>query len=290
MSNRYWLLALVALPIACVSPRDRARADSAQALVAKQRQLMDQLVAQKDSVSRVLTDADTFIGQIDSSVSRVKGLKAKHVSRTSESGIEDQLRARKDMLRRVNALVARAQQTARELEAARQKQAELLAENGKLRDSLDADGKQIAELQKSIQEQAQTIAALQAHVDSLGKEVAVAKSAYARAYYVIGTEDELLKKGVIVREGGANLLIAHIGRTLQPARELDPQVFTPIDTREAHAIPVPDTTRSYQIVSRQSLDDAKVENRDGATFRGTLAIADADRFWAPSRYLIIVEH
>lgn len=289
MSNRYWLLALVALPIACVSPRDRARADSAQALVAKQRQLMDQLVAQKDSVSRVLNDADGFIGEIDKSVSRVKGLKARHVSRSSESGLEDQIAARKDMLRRVNALVARAQQTARELEAARKKEAELVAENGMLRDSLGVDAKQIAALQASIAEQAQTIAALQAHVDSLGKEVTAAKSAYARAYYVVGTEDELLKKGVIVREGGANLLFAHIGRTLQPARDLDPQVFTTIDTREIHTIPLPDTTRSYQIVSRQSLDDAKVENRDGATFRGPLAISDADRFWAPSHYLIIVE-
>lgn len=289
MSNRLWLLAFVALPIACVSPRDRARADSAQALAARQRVLMDQLVAQKDSVNRVLTDADNFIGEIDRSVSRVKGMKARHVSRGSESGIEDQIAARKDMLRRVNALVARAQETARELQEARQKEAELVAENGRMKDSLDADGKKITELQTSIAQQAETIAMLQAHVDSLGKEVTAARAAYARAYYVVGTEDELLQKGIVVREGGANLLFAHIGRTLQPARDLDPQVFTSIDTRDTHMIPVPDTTRRYQIVSRQSLDDAKVENRDGSTFRGELAIADIDRFWAPSHFLILVE-
>ncbi len=290
MMNRLVLLAVVVVPIGCTSARDRARADSAQALVATQRQLMDKLVAQKDSVSLILGDANSFIGQIDQSISRVKGLpRASLVSRESESALQDQIRARKDMLRRVNALVERAQQTARELEAARARQAELMAENVKLRDSIGVDLKVLNEMQADLQRQAQTIAALTARVEGLERELSAARAAYSRGYYVVGTEDELLKKGVVVREGGANLLLAHIGRTLQPARDLKPELFTAIDTREVRAIPVPDATKRYQIVSRQSLDDAEVEQRDGAVFRGKLAIANVDKFWAPSRYLIIVQ-
>jgi len=56
-----------------------------------------------------------------------------------------------------------------------------------------------------------------------------------------------------------------------------------------HTIDVPDTTRKYQIVSRQSLDDAKVTTRDGNTFRGALEIPEAERFWSTSKYLIIVQ-
>jgi hypothetical protein len=66
-------------------------------------------------------------------------------------------------------------------------------------------------------------------------------------------------------------------------------VFTAIDTREVHAIGLPDTSRRYQIVSRQSLDDVKVADRDGTSFRGSLEIPDSQKFWAPSRYLIIVQ-
>ena len=62
-----------------------------------------------------------------------------------------------------------------------------------------------------------------------------------------------------------------------------------IDTRQVHAISVPDSTKRYAIVSRQSLDDAKIEAREGSSFRGSLEIPDADKFWAPSRYLIIVQ-
>jgi regulator of replication initiation timing len=291
------LVPLVAFPIACTSPRDRARADSATALAAQQRVMMEKLAAQRDSVSRVLGDADSFIGQIDKSISRVKGLPAgEHPKRGSESGIEDQLQQRKNMLRRVDALVARARETSRQVTELQDHQSQLLAENGKLtaetqrlRDSVDAAVRRMAEMDASLDQQAKTIAALEARIDDLGKEISAARTAYSRAYYVIGTESELIEKGVVVKEGGTNLLIRRIGRTLVPARELPKDVFTTIDTRDVHTIDIPDTTRKYQIVSRQSLDDAKVGMRDGAYFRGPLEIPEADRFWSSSRYLIIVQ-
>ncbi|MGE5730446.1 MAG: hypothetical protein ACM37U_00800 [Gemmatimonas sp.] len=297
MNSRLWFVPLVALPIACTSPRDRARADSAQALVTQQRAMMEKLVAQRDSVSHVLGDADSFIGQIDKSISRVKGLPAaQRQKHESESGIEDQLQSRKEMLRRVDALVARARETSRQVAELHDQQTKLLAENGRLtdeakqlRDSVDAAVRRIAELDASLDQQAKTIAALEARIDDLGKEVSVARAAYSRAYYVIGTESELIQKGVVVKEGGTNLLVKRIGRTLVPARELPKDAFTSIDTREVHTIAIPDSTRKYQIVSRQSLDDAKVAVRDGAYFRGPLEIPEAERFWSSSRYLIIVQ-
>ena len=291
------LCAFAGLTVGCTSPRERARADSVRALVTQQGQLLERLTAQRDSVSRVLGDADTFIGKIDSSISRVKGLPGRsHAARGSEGPLEDQVRQRKDMLRRVDALVERARETAREVAAHKDREKRLLAENGELKDSLSmaaqrlaVDAQQIAELTGTIEQQAQAIAALQAKLDDFDKQLAAERTAASRAYYVIGTEDELLKKGVIVKEGGTNLLIKRIGRTLVPARALKTEAFTPIDTRQVHAIEVPDTTKRYQIVSRQSLDDVKVGVRDGTSFRGPLEIPDAERFWSASRYLIIVQ-
>jgi regulator of replication initiation timing len=296
MRTRSFVLLTLATA-ACMSPRERQRADSAQALASRQRVLMDQLVAQRDSVSRVLVDADLFIGKIDSSISRVKGLgTGPRAKRASESGLEDQLRARKEMLRKVDALVTRARETARQVAELKDREAQLLAENGKLRDSLNIDALRIVELSASIEKQAQMIAMLEARVDGLNRELVEAREAvtkaYAvasRAYYVIGSEDELLKKGVVVKEGGANLLVARVGRTLVPARDMNKDVFTLIDMREVHQIALPDSSRRYQIVSRQNLDDAKVGVREGAYFRGPLEIPEADRFWAASKYLIIVQ-
>ena len=284
-------LCLVALTLACESAAERARADSAEALAVRQRTLMIKLNAQKDSLSFVVDDADKFISQIDSQISRVKGLKTKKKKgqRQLESPLEEQVQARKEMLARVNALVERARTTAAELEAAKSREQALLEDNSRLRDQADSMSKVILELTSSIERQAGTIAALTAKADSLDIALNEAQAAFSKAYYIIGRENELLEKGIIVREGGANLLVARVGRTVVPARQLDRGLFTAIDTRQVHEIDVPDTTRRYTIVSRQSLDNAEVAERDKSSFRGQLKITNPTQFWASSAYLIIVE-
>ena len=289
--KRLWPAAMLALPlaVACTSAKERARADSAQALASQQKVLMSKLEAQKDSLTQVVNDADNFIAKVDSTVSKVKGLPKSKRKKNSESPIEDQLNARKEMLKRVSALVQRAQETAKELADAKKREEELRSDNEKLKAQVDADALRIAELTSQIDQQAQTIAIMQAKVDTLDMTVNELRATQSKAYYVIGNEDVLIKKGIIVKEGGANLLIARVGRTLVPARNLDREMFTAIDVRQVHEITVPDTSRRYQIVSRQSLDDADAPERDGPSFRGNLKIKDSDKFWAPSKYLIIVE-
>jgi vacuolar-type H+-ATPase subunit I/STV1 len=289
--KRLWPAAILALPfaLACTSAKEKARADSVQALANQQKDLMARLEAQKDSLSKVVGDADDFIAKVDSTVSKVKGLPKSKRKKNSESPIEDQLQARKEMLKRVSALVQRAQETAKELAEAKKREDDLKSENEKLKSQVDADALRIAELSSQIDQQAQTIALMQAKVDTLDMTVNELRASQSKAYYVIGDEDMLIKKGIVVKEGGANLLIARVGRTLVPARNLDRDLFTAIDTRSVHEITVPDTSRRYQIVSRQSLDEADAPERDGPSFRGNLKIKDSDKFWAPSKYLIIVE-
>src|SRR6185369_17024224 len=150
-------------------------------------------------------------------------------------------------------------------------------------DQIERDQKMIADLGETIQRQTTQIASLEARSDSLNTEIRTMASVNSRVYYIVGTEKELIEKGVVVKEGGTNLLIARVGRTLQPARTLNPELFTSIDAREIKEIPLPDSTKRYQVVSRQSLDDCDVHERDKATFKGAaLRIADAGKFWAPS--------
>lgn len=283
---------------ACGESREHARADSLKAAeAAEQVALSNQLAAQKDSLMMVVLDADKFISQIDSSISRVKDLPKRDRKKAQTEGVlQDQLAARQDMLFKVDALVKRAQQTAAQLAESKRRESGLRRVNASLRDSLSKDQVLIAELGQTIQRQTTQIAELQTTVGQLteanaklGEELRVSLASNARVYYIVGKEDELLKKGVIVREGGMNLLVLHPGRTIQPARQLDPSVFTSIDAREVSRIAMPDSTKRYRVVSRHSLDDAEVRERDKTTFRGDLNITDANRFWSSSRYLIVVQ-
>ena len=293
-SRSFAVLAVLALASACKMSHEDVRADSVR--TAEQVKLTNQLAAQKDSLMTVVLDADKFISQIDSQISRVRGVPAPKRKKDAESPIQDQLQARRDLLGRVDALVRRAQTTARELAAARTHEKMLTGDSTHSAQALESDQKMIAELNSTIQRQTARLSTMQAQVDSiagqnakLSTDLALLETTHNKVYYVIGREDDLLKKGIVVREGGANLLLAHPGRTLQPARTLDASLFTPIDARNVHEIAVPDSTRNYAIVSRQSLDDADVAMVDKSSFRGNLKIKDSDRFWSPSKYLIIVE-
>jgi hypothetical protein len=282
---------LSALALAACGPnQEHIRADSTAAVAAaEQTQLATQLAAQKDSLTRVVLQADDFISRIDSSMSRVRGLpKGKRSDKTLDP-LARQVENRRVVMERVDALVKRAQTTAAQLAKANKSNKALLAQ-------IAADSAMIADLNATIQRQTLEIAGLSSRIDSLktaGEQLASTlanvETDNAKVSYVVGREDELVKRGVIVREGGANLLLAHPGRTLQVARTIPTDAFTPVDSREIKVIPMPDSTRHYRIVSRQSLDNADVQERKKNTFRGNLKIADATRFWAPSKYLVVVE-
>jgi regulator of replication initiation timing len=280
---------LVLVTTACDNGR-AAREDSLRLVQSQQMKLMTQLSAQKDSLTKVILDADDFISKIDSKVSSVKGIRAKgKKGKELESPIQQQIQNRKEMMARVDALVKRAKETADQLAASKEREAHLKGENvqlqsqnDSLRTALDENQKMIAQFSETIERQAQTITNLETEIKTVGARLYT-------SYVIIGTEKELIEKGVVVKEGGANLLIARLGRTLVPARKLNPDLFTQIDQRETPVIVVPDSTKRYRLVSRQNLDHAQVEERDGVTFTGNLKITDSNGFWGPTRFLILAQ-
>ena len=289
--RRLALVALSSLSLACVDGKYAAQADSAKAAAAEQMKLAAALSAQKDSLTNIVLQADEFISQVDSQLSRVKNLPSGRGNGPAPEGaVQQQIEDRKAMLARVSALVDRAKATAAQLAESKRREARLKGENEKLVAQIDKDEKIIADLGATIERQVAEISGLQTRVDSLVTENRELYTATNRAYVIFGKEKDLLQKGVIVREGGANLLVARVGRSVQPARKFDPSLFTRIDQRSSLEIEVPDTTREYKLVSRQNLDNAEVAHRKGNKFRGNLKIKDPQAFWAQSRYLILVQN
>jgi hypothetical protein len=293
MRNHISLVALALVVTACQDKEAEARVDTLETKLTEQQQLSNQLSSQKDSLVRVVLDADAFLGQMDSAISTVKGMPRNR--RAAGDPLADQLQARKDMQTRVSALVTRAKQTAQQLAELQAKQLETQSANRALKEQLsdqttkiESDAQLIADLGATIERQNTQIASLEARLDSLGTEVKTLSARHYKAYYVIGTEKELMDKGIVQKEGGANLLIARPGRTLVPNRVLNPDVFTAIDQRESSEIQVPDTTRRYRLISRQDLAAAEVQAREGNTFKGPIKITKPDEFWAQSRFLILV--
>lgn len=127
-------------------------------------------------------------------------------------------------------------------------------------------------------------------VATLTDTVNLLKEQNNTVYYIIGTKDELLQKGIIMQTGGSRfpLLFSKVGQTVVPARELDPAAFTKINKRAVLEIPLPGTDK-YRIASRQDLEGLATPPDDGGHVIGTLRIANPDKFWLTSRFLIVIQ-
>jgi hypothetical protein len=159
---------------------------------------------------------------------------------------------------------------------------------------------QKADYDQMITAQKVQIAALTSKVDTVTKQnvqLAGEKTALTdtvheltyeknTAYYVIGTKDELVRQGILVEEGHKRLLLLG-GRPTSPARELDPAKFTKIDRLKDRVIDFP--AGEYMIFSRQNPAYASpLATKDGK-MAGGLRIDQPERFWEPSKFLIIVK-
>jgi FtsZ-binding cell division protein ZapB len=110
-------------------------------------------------------------------------------------------------------------------------------------------------------------------------------------YYVAGRRADLLSSGLIEEQGGSRVLLVfgRRGKTVVPGRNLDPALFTAIDRRTVTEIDLPNPDREYRVASLQDLSALETPPDQDGDVRGALRIADPERFWANSRFLILVE-
>ena len=149
----------------------------------------------------------------------------------------------------------------------------------------------MSNLQSVIAAQKTTIELLTERVDALTTENVALRDSLATGYYVIGTREELKKKGILTEQGGGRVLFVlwRTGKTLQPARNLSPRDFTAIDTRQVTQIPLPSAQREYRVASLQDLSYV-AEERQNDKYTGTpvLTITSPVDFWRTSKFLVII--
>jgi hypothetical protein len=292
MTSRTRIVATAALlmgALACQSkpsPQLQARIDSLQN-AANER---DRLVQEMAQDARMISDVSAELAKV-----QVRG----KLNVASESPGQA---SRDSIVARVRYIATRLNDNESRLRSSERRIRSLTTISDSLRNTLTAT---IANYDSVVTSQRTQLVAYAAQIDSLkGENTALLAVNTAlkdtvndlslrenTVYYVIGTRDELKSRGIIDETGGSRFLFIlwKSGKSLQPARNLDPSAFTAIDMRQVTTIPLPDSTKQYQIASRQDLSALATPPDGDGKLQGSVQISAPTRFWSASKYLIIVE-
>jgi len=311
----------LALPLALLTACDRgtplpgSAADTGLA-VARSSRAKDSLIILKDSLladrqrqlsvqSQIIGDATAsarLVAEIERDLSRVRSLRVQGDTSQIESAIQSTSAQLATVQKKVTALINRLNASEARLRQIRNDSASHAASDAATLAQLREHEQSLAELRTTVEQQRSEIAMLEQKVDSVVRAnivlvsqrdsvIIVANTMAARedsVFVVIGNERELSQKGLIRREGGTLLMFGR-GKTLVPGRTLDPAHFTVLSKGRDRQIMLPRADKDYRIVSRQALEYTDLAKPRDAVVRGTLTITDAERFWAPSKFLILVE-
>ena len=240
--------------------------------------------AQKDSLMQEVAISSRLITDVNAELAKAK-IRNNRLHVSSESPITA---SNDTLIAKLRYVVARVQQTESALNESRARIKNLTSLSDSLRATLDST---VGNLQTVIAAQKTTIDLLTDRVNALTEENVALKDSLSTGYYVIGTRAELKKKGILTEQGGGRVLFIlwRTGKTLQPARNLNPKLFTAIDTRQVTQIPLPSATAEYRVASLQDLDYI-AEERDHNKYHGvsSLTITSPLDFWRTSKFLIIV--
>ena len=257
----------------------------------------------KDLLDEVMSSTQ-FVNDINTELAKARALASKpapQLENVEESEkVNDQ---RKAIVARITHLVARLDSVQTRLASTRARAQQLGQKDSALVAQVATYEKNIADLQASaekqrndfqevVDRQTTQIAALNSQVDTLTHvrlaltdTVGQLTTEKNTAYYIVGTKDELIKKGILVKEGQKRFLIAG-SRNVEPARALDPTAFTKIDRLADRTITLP--AGQYQILSRQNPAYAAPKEMKDGKIAGALTISQPEQFWQPSPFLIIV--
>src|SRR5216117_4318642 len=246
---------------------------------------LEQVNAQKDSLMQEVAISSRLISDVNVELAKAK-IRNNRLHVSSESPITA---SNDTLIAKLRYVVARVQQTESALNESRDRIKNLTSLSDSLRATLDSTA---SNLQSVIASQKTTIDLLTDRVNALTEENVALKDSLATGYYIVGTRDELKKKGILTEQGGGRVLFIlwRTGKTMQPARNLDPRLFTAIDTRQVTQIPLPSTRAQYQVASLQDLDYIAEQRGDHNKYSGvsSLTITSPVDFWRTSKFLVII--
>lgn len=258
-------------------------------------QLLDK---QKDSMQLILVERDSMLNDVLITVSDVaatlNNIKRQEnllttnaeLGKSSQDQIKEDLVTIQNVLEENRKTIARLEGTSRKLKAANQ--------------NITGLTKLVEELKSQLEERDNRIESMMANIDGLNKEVNRLNTEVATVtssntamrqeldvkteqlhtvYYIVGTEKELLSKGIIVKEGV-------IFKTAIVNPDIDLALLTKTDYRNIDSITI--GAKNVDVIGEFPTTSYTLTNpNEVKKYAEKLVIKDKDTFWGTSKILVI---
>lgn len=289
MKNIFYLIVLLTPLFSCVGKRSAER-----------------LAGEKDSLSVALAAKDSVINEVFASLNDIaenlNAIKVRENIITTAVGngeirkqatvqIGEDIEEIDRLLQSNRETIARLECSAARLKKADVKVASLEKLIGEMSAQVEAKDAEIASLRKDLKKLNVEVEELHTQVSGLGTEVDSLNRAKNRlegevktrddllsvAYYIVGSQKELLEKEIVYKSG-------FIGRTLKINENRSLDSFTQVDIRNFDEVII--GKRDVVLVSSHPAGSYEFVMNDNRVF-SSLVITDRDKFWEYSKVLVI---
>lgn len=138
----------------------------------------------------------------------------------------------------------------------------------------------IADLQVKLIEANESFRSLLSTYDKTSENLMDSETKLNTAFYAIGSTKELIKNGVLTKEGG----FIGLGKTQKLSNDFNRSYFTKVDIRETNSIQL--MVKKAKLMTNHPAASYKFRNNDKKI--EALEILNAEDFWSSSKYLVIV--
>jgi DNA repair exonuclease SbcCD ATPase subunit len=138
---------------------------------------------------------------------------------------------------------------------------------------------QIASLQTDIAEKEDSLFSKSQAIANKSQTIVEKENEINKAFVAVGTHDQLIKNGVLTKEGG----FLGIGKNIVIRDDLNQDYFTKLDIRNTNQFPL--NSKKVKLISEHPVNSyTLVEENDKIAY---LEIENPDEFWKLTKYVIV---
>ncbi|GEM_PF-2219041 len=284
MKKVYWLAVLFVL-FGCQQKQKIAQLEEQKAQLESEYNLLVEESAMKDKFIAEYTET---VNEVYSNLERIRKRENLLLRISKDMPESDSASMKQKMLTNIASIDRYIQKSKKRLRALRAKSAKWESQKAALQETIE-------NLQKIIAQKEKDLAAMRAQVEHLNARVAeveeelenktefikVQEQQLRTGFYIIGTEEELKQKGIIVERGG--FLGIHKTKTL--AADFSTKDFLTTDITHTEVIPIAGSPKKVELISPHK--DGTYNLLQTEENQTVLKITNPEEFWK-IRYLVIL--